>query len=212
MAGYVNIVRAIVCFELPAREASNFCDFWKLTSCDFIECISSLIEVNFFFMCLLSINLSNLCPNMNHFDAVDFSECHSEEVISFFWRSVYFQHLLVILKTYFVSWESEVHYHYSKMFRWEPEGCYFAVQSLYYGNSTLLVHNGALLSSVNAFLVLIRRFYGLIHWRWFETAIFALNHRPQLEYILRTSLQRISVTHRWHYSVMHSLSILPKNP
>ena len=32
----------------------------------------------------LRINLSNLCPNMNHFDAVDFSECHSEEVISFF--------------------------------------------------------------------------------------------------------------------------------
>ena len=26
---------------------------------------------------------------MNHFDAVDFSECHSEEVISFFWCSVY---------------------------------------------------------------------------------------------------------------------------
>ena len=26
---------------------------------------------------------------MNHFDAVDFSEYHSEEVISFFWRSVY---------------------------------------------------------------------------------------------------------------------------
>ena len=26
---------------------------------------------------------------MNQFDAVDFSECHSEEVISFFWRSVY---------------------------------------------------------------------------------------------------------------------------
>ena len=42
-----------------------------------------------FKMCLLRINLPNLCPNMNHFDAVDFSECHSEEVISFFWRSVY---------------------------------------------------------------------------------------------------------------------------
>ena len=42
---------------------------------------------NFFFMCLLRINLLNLCPN--NFDAVDFSECHSEEVISFFWRSVY---------------------------------------------------------------------------------------------------------------------------
>ena len=40
-------------------------------------------------MCLLRINLPNLCPNINHFDAVDFSECHSEEVISFFWRSVY---------------------------------------------------------------------------------------------------------------------------
>ena len=26
---------------------------------------------------------------MNHFDKADFSECHSEEVISFFWRSVY---------------------------------------------------------------------------------------------------------------------------
>ena len=26
---------------------------------------------------------------MINFDAVDFSECHSEEVISFFWRSVY---------------------------------------------------------------------------------------------------------------------------
>ena len=26
---------------------------------------------------------------MINFDGVDFSECHSEEVISFFWRSVY---------------------------------------------------------------------------------------------------------------------------
>ena len=25
-----------------------------------------------------------MCLNMNHFDAADFSECHSEEVISFF--------------------------------------------------------------------------------------------------------------------------------
>ena len=36
MAGYVYAGQAIVCFELPAREASSFCDFWKLTSCDFI--------------------------------------------------------------------------------------------------------------------------------------------------------------------------------
>ena len=40
-------------------------------------------------MWLLRINLHNLCPNMNHFDAVDFIECDSEEVISFFWSSVY---------------------------------------------------------------------------------------------------------------------------
>ena len=39
-------------------------------------------------MCLLRINLPNLWPNMNNFDAVDFNECHSEEVISFFWCSV----------------------------------------------------------------------------------------------------------------------------
>ena len=41
------------------------------------------------YLVALRINLPNLCPNMNHFDAVEFSECHSEEVISFFWRSVY---------------------------------------------------------------------------------------------------------------------------
>ena len=30
MAGYVNAVPAFVCFELPAREASSFCDFLKI--------------------------------------------------------------------------------------------------------------------------------------------------------------------------------------
>ena len=53
MAGCVNAVWAIVCFELPAREASSFCDFWKLTSWDFIAFISSLIEVNFCFLNVL---------------------------------------------------------------------------------------------------------------------------------------------------------------
>ena len=92
MAGYVNTVQAIVCSELPARVASIFCDFWKLASCDFIPFINLLFDriiLLFFHMCLLRISLPNMCPNMNHFDAVDFSECHSEEVISFFWRSVY---------------------------------------------------------------------------------------------------------------------------
>ena len=50
MAGYVNAVPAFVCFELPAQEASSFCDFWKLTSCDFVAFISSMIEVNFCFL------------------------------------------------------------------------------------------------------------------------------------------------------------------
>ena len=53
MAGYVNAVPAFVCFELPAWEASSFCDFWKLTSCDFIAFISSLIELNFCFLDVL---------------------------------------------------------------------------------------------------------------------------------------------------------------
>ena len=30
-----------------------------------------------------------LCPNIINFDSVDFSERRPEEVISFFWRSVY---------------------------------------------------------------------------------------------------------------------------
>ena len=46
MAGYVDAVPAFVCFELPARETSSFCDFWKLTSCNFIVFISSLIEAD----------------------------------------------------------------------------------------------------------------------------------------------------------------------
>ena len=88
-----------VCFELPTREASSFCDFWKLTSCDFIAFISSLIEVNFIFLDVLIKDkfTPNLCPNMNHFDAVDFSECYSEEVISFFLRSVYVKTKTVFL-------------------------------------------------------------------------------------------------------------------
>ena len=32
--------------------------------------------------------IAQLCPNMIYFDAFDLSECRSEEVISFFLRSV----------------------------------------------------------------------------------------------------------------------------
>ena len=99
MAGYVNTVRAIVCSELSAREASSFCDFWNLTSCDFIPFII------FFHMCLLRINWPKTCLNMNHFDAVDSSECHSEEVISFFWCSVYVQWTT---KDKIIDWKAQV--------------------------------------------------------------------------------------------------------
>ena len=33
--------------------------------------------------------IANLSPIMIHFNALDFNECLSEEVIIFFWRSVY---------------------------------------------------------------------------------------------------------------------------
>ena len=45
-------------------------------------------------MCLIRITVANLCPNMINFDAYNFSECRSEEVISFFWCSVYWKYLL----------------------------------------------------------------------------------------------------------------------
>ena len=63
MLGYVSAgigLPTCVCFELPAREASSFYDFWQFTSCDFIAFISLLV---FFEMCLLRITLPNLCPH-----------------------------------------------------------------------------------------------------------------------------------------------------
>ena len=39
-----------------------------------------------------------MCPNIN-FDSVDFSERRPEEVISFFWRSVYVYQSSIQLKT-----------------------------------------------------------------------------------------------------------------
>ena len=41
-----------------------------------------------FEMCLVRSTIANLCPIMNHFNALDFNECRSEEVIRFFWCSV----------------------------------------------------------------------------------------------------------------------------
>ena len=40
-------------------------------------------------MFLLRSIKAHLYPSMINFDGVDFSGCRSEEVISFFWRSMY---------------------------------------------------------------------------------------------------------------------------
>ena len=50
-----------------------------------------MIKVNFCFfaMCLLRINLPNLCPNMIHVDALDFSGWHSKEVMFLLTLSVH---------------------------------------------------------------------------------------------------------------------------
>ena len=77
-------------FRTPSPKGKQFLWFLKIDLLRFhrIYLLFDWSKLLFFEMCLL-INLPNLCPNMNQFDAVDFSECHSEEVISFFWRSVY---------------------------------------------------------------------------------------------------------------------------
>ena len=91
--GHVTTVLAIVHAKLRALEASSFCDFWKITSCDFTLFYSFFFNSSkcFFEMCLVRstiIIIANLCPIMINFNAFDFYECCSEEIISFFWCSV----------------------------------------------------------------------------------------------------------------------------
>ena len=61
----------------PGPRGKQFLRFLKTDLLRFHR-IYLLFDFN---MCLLRINLPNLCPNMNHFDSVDFSECHSEKVM-----------------------------------------------------------------------------------------------------------------------------------
>ena len=86
MASYVNAVRAIVCFELPDREASNFCDFWKFTSCDFIAFISFLIEVNFCFWDVLIKGELRNNFNLISEERVTFYEQNSENLVKIGWK------------------------------------------------------------------------------------------------------------------------------
>ena len=73
-----------------ARSASSICDFWKMTFRDLTAFFSFLLRENvvFFQIFLLRSIKAYLCANIN-FDSVDFSGRRPEEVISFFWRSVY---------------------------------------------------------------------------------------------------------------------------
>ena len=49
-AGYVTAVQAIVLTELRALEASSFCDFWKMTSCNLNIFYSFLTHSNVKFL------------------------------------------------------------------------------------------------------------------------------------------------------------------
>ena len=63
------------------------------------HCIILLFDSSkrlFFEMCLVRSTIANLCPIMSHSNALDFSERRSEDVISFFWRSVYYIHVCTI--------------------------------------------------------------------------------------------------------------------
>ena len=72
---------------------SSFCNFRKMTFRELTWIFSFLTRENlvFFQIFLLTSIKAYLCPNIINFDSVDFSERRPEEVISFFWRSVYYQ-------------------------------------------------------------------------------------------------------------------------
>ena len=66
---------------------SSFCDFRKISFCNFTAFFSFLTQANlccFFQMFFILRSISgSLCPNIN-FDKVNFSERHTEEVVNFF--------------------------------------------------------------------------------------------------------------------------------
>ena len=73
----------------PSPRGKQFLWFLKIDLLRFhrIYLLYDWSKLYFFAMCLLRINLPNLCPNMIHIDALDFSGWHSKEAISFFWHS-----------------------------------------------------------------------------------------------------------------------------
>ena len=105
---------------------------------------------------------------MNHFDAVDFSECHSEEVISFFWRSVYFIMICVLNQTLSLLHNYAPHIFYRLKVLMSMNQMDLKYRQLrarralspytLYSNSALLVLNGTSLSCNNALLA--------VDWRY----------------------------------------------
>ena len=73
--------------------ASSFCDLLQNDPLQFHSFSPGIDKSNpldcFNQMCFIRRTIAYLCPNMINFDVVDFSEHRSEEVISFFWCSVY---------------------------------------------------------------------------------------------------------------------------
>ena len=79
-----------------------------------------------------------MCPNMNHFDAVDFSECHSEEVVTILTLSLYIMqpfYPCLIIKTkihikiflYILFWPGVlIDYHY-KLIVYSYDSCILQV-------------------------------------------------------------------------------------
>ena len=51
--GYVTAILTFVPTELRAREASSFCEFWKMTSCDFTLIYSFFTHTNISFLDVL---------------------------------------------------------------------------------------------------------------------------------------------------------------
>ena len=75
-----------------ARSASSICDFLKMTFLTWFNHIFLLFAARkscVFQIFLLRSIKTYLCANIINFDNVDFSGRRPEEVISFFWRSVY---------------------------------------------------------------------------------------------------------------------------
>ena len=94
------------CFCLlrtPSPRGEQFLWFLKIDLLRFhrIYLLFDWSKFLFFYMCLFRTNLPNLCPNMIHVDALDFSECHSEEVTGFF------STLIVYYAFLMYSWERD---------------------------------------------------------------------------------------------------------